>query len=279
MPSGSHSKPPKWTWSISRSHLLRDCARAFEFQSRTRHTSPATSITVRLSTLTGIAIHEGISSQVDRWALGGGATERGAVLRAFEFLDGVWGQRQNRVVEVMNGLEVDPGQIVLYRHIVRSRLERFFQMLWPQFSPLRHQSHEKLAEVSSCALPVAIKIDLACWDDNEHLIIADWKTGNWQNLLGGRVQLAVYVLWAREKLRLPLAAILPALVSLQTGEVERFHPTEYDLGFVMDQVMADRDRVEEYVEAGGFPASPRPERCWGCVFLSKCDPGREVVGL
>ena len=81
MPLGRHSKTSRWSWSISRSHLLRDCARAYEFQCRTRRARPGGVNAVRLSTLTGIAIHEGISSELDRWALGGRATERGAVLR------------------------------------------------------------------------------------------------------------------------------------------------------------------------------------------------------
>jgi CRISPR/Cas system-associated exonuclease Cas4 (RecB family) len=216
---------------------------------------------------------------LDRWAVGERATERGAIVHANEFINQVWNEREQRIIEIRNGLDIDSTQLAVYLHLVRSRLERFFQMIWPQFSDMRHESHESLQEFRGCALPVGVKIDLACWNREDQLVIADWKTGSWQNLLGSRVQLAVYALWARTALKLGIAAILPTIVSLQTGEIERFHPTEDDFDFVKDEVESDKRRVEDYRRAGEFPASPRPEKCWGCAYLSSCREGSETVGL
>ena len=278
-PSGKRRQSLHWRWSISRSSLLRDCARAFEFQLETKGASSGNSHLIRLASLTGIAIHEAISREMDVWASGGKASERNAISSAVAFINQTWGQGAERIVEARNGLELEPAEVDVYRRVVRSRLERFFEMLWPQFSAMRHQSHEKLGVFGGCALPVIVKIDLACWNPSQHLVIADWKTGSWQNLLGGRVQLAVYALWARTTLALPLASILPMLVSLQTGEITRFQPTEYDFDFVRSEVMRDRDQVWEYARKREFPASPEPEKCWGCPFLSQCAEGAKVVGI
>ena len=83
-------------------------------------------------------------------------------------------------------LEVDTSHAEVIRRIVRSRLERFFEMLWPQFSAMRHESHEKLAEFGGSALRVVVRIDLTCWNPSHQLVIVDWKTGGWQNQMGGR---------------------------------------------------------------------------------------------
>lgn len=278
-PSGRRKPPLAWRWSISRSHLLRDCARAFRFQLRAAGTAPSRSGAIKLAALTGIAIHGAISRELDVWASGGKPSERNAIASAVTFVDHAWENRAQQVLEVKNGFEVDPAQVEVYRRVVRGRLERFFEMIWPQFSYMRHESHEKLEEFGGCALPVALKIDLACWDPNQQLVIADWKTGSWQNLVGGRVQLAVYALWARSKLDLPLTSILPMLVSLQTGEIVRFQPNEYDIDFVRREIQKDRDQAREYAAMKEFPASPTPEKCWGCPHLSKCGEGREVAGL
>lgn len=278
-PSGKTSHPPSWRWSISRSHLLRNCGRAFEFQLGVREVTSDRSSLVNLSALTGIAIHDAISSEMDRWASGRNVSERGAISKATNYLEEVWNRRSEKILEARNGLEIEPSLIEAYRRVVRSRLERFFEMLWPQFSSMRHESHEKLESFRGCALQVAVKIDLSCWNDRGQLVIADWKTGGWQNLIGGRFQLAVYALWAHTELRLPLDKILPTLVSLQTGEVAPFQPTEHDLEFVRREVELDRDRVRGFLKEGKFPASPQPEKCWGCAFLPTCDEGSEVVGL
>lgn len=268
-----------WRWSISRSHLLQECPRAFEFHLKRGDNSVNQSNLIKLAALTGIASHEAISVELDRWASGGIASEREAIVSAMSFLDEVWESRTERIIEVRNGLELEPVQIETCRRVVQGRLKRFFEMLWPQFSGMRHESHEKLEGFGGCALPVVVKIDLACWNEQQQVVIADWKTGSWQNLVSGRVQLAVYALWARNRFALPLEAILPALVSLQTGEIQRFHPTEYDIQFVRDEIKADSDRTKLFLRKGEFPASPQPEKCRGCAFLPRCEEGSEAVGL
>jgi hypothetical protein len=233
---------------------------------------------IKFASLAGVAIHEAISGEIDVWAAGGTASERRAVAFAISFVDHAWGQRAERISEAKNGLELDPSHVEVCRRIVRSRLERFFEMIWPQFSTMRHESHEKLAEFGGCALRVVVRIDLTCWNPSGELVIVDWKTGGWQNQIGGRVQLAVYALWAVTAHGLPLNSVVPTLVSLQTGEVTRFQPTEYDLGYVRTAIQADSDQVLEYSRRGMFPASPEFDRCWGCPFLSRCPEGKEAMG-
>jgi hypothetical protein len=187
--------------------------------------------------------------------------------------------RTTSIVEAVNGLELDPDWLRSAENLARNRLERFFRMIWPQFSQFRHEVHEQLAEFTAERSRVLVRVDLACWNEIGQLLIIDWKTGGWQNEMGGRIQLAVYALWAVASYHLPLTSIVPVVVGLRTGEITRFQPTENDLSFVRDLIENDRAIVNEFNKTHDFPAAPESGKCWACSFLGKCPEGREAVGL
>jgi len=139
--------------------------------------------------------------------------------------------------------------------------------------------HEQYHEFDVDGETIALRIDLACWDGDNRLLILDWKTGSWENELSGRAQLATYSLWAHSCLGLPVDRIIPVVVGLESGNVSRFRATEQDLQYVLDIVHADRALVDKYSVEAGFPPSSDPARCSACGFLENCAEGRDSVGL
>ena len=279
MQSGPNASEHLWRWSISRSRLFARCPRAFGLSVDQKGIESRPNRGIGLGALVGIAIHESIRHEVDHWAQGTETSPLRALHRASDFIAGAWRDRAVTIIEVMNGFEPDPKILRFIQSAARTRLERFFRILWPQFSDYRHLQHEQLEEFDLDGSKILVKIDLACWNHEDQLCIIDWKTGGWGNELGGRPQMAVYSLWATETLGLGLDRIVPMIVGLESGEVTRFRPTPEDVEYVIDLVRSDRNRFERCREEGQFPPAPEPAKCWACVFLNRCPEGRDAVGL
>lgn len=268
-----------WRWSISRSGLLRSCPKAFQF-SLGRTPSPAVPVTrVGLGTLVGVTVHEAIRRELDKWADHGGVSVRSAIAFAEGFLNRVWFAEEDGLIERANGLEVDQGLLVRLEAAARFQLDAFFRMVWPQFEMYRHEQHEVLTTFRANGFELAAKVDLAAWDALNHLLVIDWKTGEWAGNRNDRAQLAFYTLWARVTLGLELDGIAPILVRIRSGELIRFRPLEADIQFVLELIGSDFESVLIMKERGDFPASPDQRKCSGCPFLKSCEDGRFVTGV
>jgi hypothetical protein len=138
MLSARRPAPIAWKWSISKSHLLYSCPRAFELSTVLRGSGAASEARFSLRALSGVAIHQTISQELDKWALRERLTPLAAVQRAENFIDDIWSERRNRLTEAINGFEPDVRVVQSIKSATRSRLERFFSTLWPQFAGYRH---------------------------------------------------------------------------------------------------------------------------------------------
>lgn len=262
-------------WSYSRSRLLHDCARAFHSQ-RAQAKKKAEESTIRLNAVAGVVVHDAIRSFIEERNRGRPVGLANLQDRAVMHHRRIWANPK-LIAEVANGITVDPGLEDVQRNIIVSRLERFYRTIWPRFQRLRYETHEHAKHFRVDGVEVKLRIDFAGWDHDGRLVIVDWKTGGSENEEAGREQLAVYCLWAVMTLRLPIQRIVPAIASLRTGHVTEFEPVEADLLFARELIAADVNRVRAMEVENQFFASPAPEKCGGCHFLSTCSEGKATV--
>jgi len=268
-----NSPQTKWRWSYSRSNLLASCPAAFSF-SLTRARPRAR---VNLSALVGIAIHQAIAKEIDKWARGEPVSDTVAQTNAQKVIQSIWDDRRNSIIEIANGFEEKESRLVLFQRIAKNRLKRFFTMIWPQFSHMRHGLHEKMRKFQLDGIQIAVKVDLACWTLSDELAIVDWKTGGRDTGLRERVQLAVYSLWSHKQMGLSLDQIFPIIVRLKSGEIVRYQVVDADLEYVKEIIGSDIRLVSEYSQSREFPVSPEYNKCMSCPYLHKCSAGMNEV--
>lgn len=271
----TRSAMPAWEWSYSKSKLLAECPRAFEF-SMAKSAKPRQQ-QHNLRSLHGTAIHEGIAHYIGLWGEGLDPPPEVALAAADTFLKTAWSTRAESLIEMRNGAAVAASDIVTLRKRVRGDLKDFFRMLWPRFESSRYDSHETRQRMEVAGARVTIQIDFSCWSSTNDFRIVDWKTGGDINQRGGGPQLAVYALWAHDVRKVPVEKIRPMVVSVRTGEIIPYRATLLDFDRVRMLIFEDHATIDAYWAQSHFPANPEPRRCIGCRHMSKCDEGRQTV--
>lgn len=267
------SSEPRWTWSQSQSKALASCPRAFGFGLGYRGEGRQC---LKLYAVPGIVIHDCIEKHVERWATGKEPRASVAITAAVDRIAYIQERRHDTILELRFGQDVSPRVFDLMKRTTRDRLERFFYRIWPIFRILKYETHEESKFFEVNGHKVNVKVDFAAWDDNDNLVIADWKTGGDENEYGGRLQLAVYATWAHIAYELPLTRIRPVLVSLRRGSVTWFDPTPTDVEYVRAVIDEDHAAWASLSADDPIPASPEREKCMSCMFLEKC---REGLGI
>jgi putative RecB family exonuclease len=118
-------------------------------------------------------------------------------------------------------------------------------------------------EIEIGGVPVRGFIDWVGWDDKDHVIVRDNKTGT---LPGGPDQLATYALAVESAL--PWAHVSSGdFFMTKTGkptipyQLTRVVKTELEMAYV---------RMDAGVKAGSFPAKPDPKKCMFCSVNASC---------
>ena len=268
-----------WNWSVSSSRRLASCPKAFHFGEGGGEWHGSRSPLIPIGALPGLIVHSAISETLDLWASGSTASPLTITKRAQHSLAETWKARTNRIAEFANGLEMDNRTLETASKTVDGCLERFFSVVWPQFSLCRHVEHETLHIFHIGSQSVTVRPDLACWGPDGDLWIVEWKTGGWSSEYSGRIQLATYALWAVQELGIELERLLPMTVGLRSGSITRFRPVDEDLSLVREMIASDRKKVAGYARGSTFPASAEPSRCSACPFLWNCAEGTDCIGL
>ena len=267
----------QWRWSISRALLLRNCPAAFGFRLKSNHNPRSSSNLTPLRSIPGICIHEAISSEIDYWAYGKSISIDRATKTAIDRLQSIYDCRTSYVVEAYNGYPIEEADFARFRRTVKSRLEHFFNFIWPIFRHYQHFTHELFSTFKLADVEIGVRVDLACWMPDRKLAIIDWKTGTGADI-SIRQQLTVYSTWAMQYVEGRIDKVTPMLVNLRDGSIKEFHPVQEDLEILSDIVKSDVLRVNEYDEEGRFPALPRTDKCLECIYLRDCIDGRRQIG-
>lgn len=264
-----------WEWSFSKSVLLRKCPFAFKnsFSIPKEHGPEK----YNLSTLAGIAIHYSIAHEIGKWSTGNPVSPNESIKRAIDFFNQVWKNRRSQIIEVINGYSPDESFFKFSKIAITSKLQRFYFKIWPQFSKYEHLLHEKLDKFKIDGVIINVKVDLACRSHDGYFYIIDWKTGLGRNENEWRTQLAVYSLWASLKMNEKINAIRPTIVSLATGDVTIFTPTNSDIKLVRELIHDDISVVKAYEDNQEYHALPETRKCLSCPYMSTCDAGKKIT--
>lgn len=102
------------------------------------------------------------------------------------------------------------------------------------------------------------------------LILTDWKTGRDDDEYETELQMAAYVLWAKEYYTLSSDDIGTELVFLKTGATKPFAFFEEQLREVQDMILREFAAMNASYEYEDFPVRPSQRECLSCKFAEVC---------
>lgn len=271
----------KHHWSYSKSRDFDACPLKIYFQDKqstdASQAEDTSSQPINLHAIVGVAVHHGIASQIDEWADGGNPTYWGAKQEAENWIDDVWEDRYERIIEANNGEHLPDGQRQKFVGITKRHLRTFFKAIWPEFRGHEHVLHEEFRQFEVRGHPVYGKVDLCTRDQDGNLVITDWKTSEPALLEFESLQLNVYGLWARECMESDVSKIKIQFGHIKTGGTPSHSLNPEELDTVAERIdrecqqWNDRDGIDD------FSADPEPEKCRGCQFLKRCEAGQSVI--
>ena len=264
-----------WSWSFSKSRSLQKCPRLFEYSLSNNNEN--NQFLINLRALAGVAIHSSIQVEMDKWSKGILVSPRESIERATEFVERIWNNRNDQIIEVINGFTPNESYLDVTKVNVTRKLQRFYCSLWPRFSKYKHLFHERLEKFVVGKFNVYVKVDLACKNSEGDLYIIDWKTGSSTIESNQKIQLATYTLWALLELKEDISSIRPTIVNLDTGRVTTFQPTVQDIDFVRNLIQDDYDLVKLYDKGSNYPTFPELAKCTSCSYLNLCEEGRSLM--
>ena len=102
------------------------------------------------------------------------------------------------------------------------------------------------------------------------LILTDWKTGRDDDEYETELQMAAYVLWAKEYYQKSADEISTELVFLKTGATKPYAFFDEQLHEVLGLIPREFAIMNASYEYGDFPARPSQRECMSCRFAEVC---------
>jgi CRISPR/Cas system-associated exonuclease Cas4 (RecB family) len=132
---------------------------------------------------------------------------------------------------------------------------------------LRHEEydHFHIGDVG-----VTVKVDFVGRMPDGTLILTDWKTGRDDDEYETELQMAAYVLWAKEYYKMSPDEIGTELVFLKTGATKPYAFFEEQLREVQEMIPREFASMNASYEYGDFPARPSQRECLSCRFAEVC---------
>jgi len=107
------------------------------------------------------------------------------------------------------------------------------------------------------------------------LVLTDWKTGRDDDEYETELQMAAYVLWAKEYYTMSADEISTELVFLKTGATKPYAFFEEQLREVQEMIPREFAAMNASYEYGDFPARPSQRECLSCRFAEVCPEAAE----
>lgn len=196
---------------------------------------------------------------------------------AISWLRLVWSDKEKRIIEIINGGR-DLDEYYRYIEITsRKRVNTFFKLIWPNFSYHTYVGHEVPGSFNIGNVRIRLRVDFVSKDQDGHIVISDWKTGDSQDVESERYQMIVYCLWARSYYSMDSASINVQTVNLKTGLITRFDVSPEEIEDITNRVLSETYNLRPPVKKSNFPAAPTSTSCMSCRYLSQCDAGKSKV--
>ena len=105
---------------------------------------------------------------------------------------------------------------------------------------------------------------------NGTLVLTDWKTGRDDDEYETELQMAAYVLWAKEHYMMSADEISTELVFLKSGATKPYRFFEEQLREVQEMIPREFAAINASYEYEDFPARPSQRECLSCKFAEVC---------
>jgi len=148
-------------------------------------------------------------------------------------------------------------------------LQTFFGK-WPCYQNRECLRHEEFDHFSIGGTRVTVKVDFVGRLPDGTLVLTDWKTGRDDDEYETELQMAAYVLWAKEYYRKSVDEISTELVFLKTGAIKPYAFFEEQLHEVGEMIPREFAAMNASYEYGDFPARPSQRECLSCRFAEVC---------
>jgi CRISPR/Cas system-associated exonuclease Cas4 (RecB family) len=149
-------------------------------------------------------------------------------------------------------------------------LKIFFESIWPDYRERGCLRHEEYDHFRTGDVEVTVRVDFVSRDSRGTIVITDWKTGRESAEAETELQMAAYVLWAKQYYRKSADEIKSELVFLTTGKKKPYAFFEEQLHEVQETIRTDFEAMNASYEYGDFPARPSQRECLSCRFAEVC---------
>jgi hypothetical protein len=273
-------------WSYSTARLYQSCPRRFyhryarssnqssgeENQSETNRSPPGAAI--------GSVVHDCIEAQIERWRRGERLSFQAAQTQATDRLRAYVEANEDLLANEYtdDDAEFNPGD--QKRSLIRTahtHIERFFQVIWPQFSSHTYILHEATRSFTVDKYTVWVRPDLCTRNKDGDFVVTDWKTTSSDPFSEPSVQLLTYALWSHLEYEPELDRILVQLVHTSTGEFVRTRPDEDGLIELKTRIRSDCHDWGTRCKEKDFRPNPATDKCRSCEALDRCESGQSLL--
>ena len=273
-------------WSYSTAHSYQTCPRQFYYrhkrisgnrdsewgQSDERPSPPGAAI--------GSTVHECLKTQIERWRRGKRLSLQEAQTQATDQLHSYVEANTHILESEYTDGDIDFDKEEQKRALIRTahdHIERFFQVIWPQFSGHNYILHEVIKSFTVGGHTVWVRPDLCTRTQDGDFVVTDWKTSSPEPFSEQSLQLLTYALWAYREYEPDLNRILVQLVHTGTGEFVRTRPDIAAITRLQSRIRADRRDWGTRSEKSEFPVDPADDKCQSCTALHRCEAGQSLL--
>ncbi|MFA6226592.1 MAG: PD-(D/E)XK nuclease family protein [Methanoregula sp.] len=147
---------------------------------------------------------------------------------------------------------------------------------WPGYQGRECLRHEEYDHFLIGDTSVTVKVDLVGKMLDGTLVLTDWKTGRDDDEYETELQMASYVLWARDYYKKSADEIRTELVFLKTGATKPYAFYEEQLCEAQELIPREFAMMNASYEYGDFPARPSQRECLSCKFAEVCPDSANV---
>lgn len=260
-------------WSFSNFQTFKECNKTLQYianSARTRISPFPVRATV------GIIVHETISFHVARWSKGIDVSANDLRNIASDSLREAWNDKDHRIIEQMNGFDLDSHLFFKFQDSIYSLLDNFLNFAWIRFLNHKYLAHEQTFSLVLNGINLFVKPDLITENKDKMIIITDWKTGLDEEMNDYNLQMNSYGLWAASHFSINPEYITVQLVNLKTGVIRKKALSGKDLKNTEEEIMRQIDEMTRLFKTRSLLAIPERNKCKSCPYLKECPEGLEV---
>lgn len=256
-----------WSYSYSRQYAV--CPRALFYQHKKQASETTTErgskypeATHNPGRLIGLAVHQAINTQVEKWAEGGTVSLTQAADSAEAYLD-------DRVPEPEQQANEEQPDIESLLQTVSNHIDRTFSTIWPQISTHRYICHELLESISVGPATAWVRPDLCTRNSSGEIVLTDWKTGT-PSEFDDPMQLHVYALWASHRFEPNVDRIQTQYAYTSTGEIRTVSVDLTHIKRIQDRIEEEYETWNRDLNEDAFPTDSSTQKCNNCLYSDVC---------